>query len=177
MCVSTLRLEPVSSTAVMLATGFIRLETAFPKFNIVAILVGGSVAYRYEELGEINAAKDWDGIILVREKVHITNLVNHARHYLCQMLSIVQEESQFLRTPKPTDPQWPNFDGVRFVGRTANGTKKGVKILSLEYFALSKTSLNILSFKDRRTYDSANPASRIQQVTSLDNNHVILHDQ
>jgi hypothetical protein len=124
MCVSTLRLEPVSSTAVMLATGFIRLETAFPKFNIVAILVGGSVAYRYEELGEINAAKDWDGIILVREKVHIANLVNHARHYLCQMLSIVQEESQFLRTPKPTDPQWPNFDGVRFVGRTANGNKK-----------------------------------------------------
>jgi hypothetical protein len=98
--------------------------------DIECILLGGSAIY--SSMDNTTAFKDWDGVIIVRHKRDIATLVNGNRGSLCSVLALVEEEYPNLKVPDPTHPLWTRFDGVRFVGWTANRRKKGVKILSLE---------------------------------------------
>lgn len=155
-------------------------------FNICAILLGGSTVYRHNELGTLNAANDWDGVIIVQRKLDIVKLINQHRQELCNMLNIKIEEYAALRLPEPVDSLFPTFDGVRFVGWTEEGfVKKGVKILSFEH--LNKIlmedepcRLNIISFKDvRMTRDHLKNGKtyfNIKQATCIDENLLILHE-
>ena len=150
--------------------------------NIECVLLGGSVLYSYDEARNGREAKDWDGLIIVSRKVDIIKLLNENRSRLCNMLSIVEEEYPSFYVPTQTHPLWDKFDAVRFVGRTANKIKKGVKVLSLEYFQKNKGSLNLLSFKDKRIFQSRNPQDPdfyriVQQATTIDKNLAILHEK
>jgi hypothetical protein len=147
--------------------------------KIESIMLGGSVAYTYE--GNSTTAKDWDGVVIVANKMDIVTLLNENRKSLCNILSIVKEECPSLQVPEPTHPLWSEFDGVRFVGWTANKTKRGVKVLHLEYFRGDRLSFNLLSFKDKRIFFSqalgcSIPYTILQQVTAVDRNLAILHE-
>jgi hypothetical protein len=130
---------------------------AFNGVTIESILLGGSVAYSYA--GNTIDAKDWDGVVTVRKKTEISTLINENREGLCKMLSIVTEEHPALQVPDAGHPMWSKLDGVRFVGWTATKAKKGVKILSLEYFVNDKRTLNLWSFKDKRIFLSGSLGS------------------
>ena len=150
--------------------------------DIECILLGGSAIYSsMADADNTTAFKDWDGVIIVRRKRDIATLVNRNRGSLCSVLALVEEEYPNLKVPDPTHPLWTRFDGVRFVGWTANRRKKGVKILSLEYFLEGKCSLDLLSFKDKRVFLTSlgdrGCYTIIQQGTMVDNNLVILHEQ
>ena len=97
------------------------------------------------------------------------------------MFEITRDECPHVRVPDPSSENWDNFDAVRFVGFTKSGTRKSVKILSWEYFSGQKTSLNILSFKDKRVFEGSLPQAtlyyRIHQATRLEDGLYILHDQ
>jgi len=149
-------------------------------WELGCILLGGSMAYSHPR--RTTDAKDWDGAVIVSKKTEIVKLINENRAALCRMLSIVQEECPNLVVPDQTNPLWAEFDGVRLVGWTADNIKKGVKILSLEYFLKDARSLNILSFKDKRVFSSHSlgcPTAYtiIQQATRVTKNLVILHEQ
>lgn len=84
--------------------------------------------------------------------------------------------------PGQSHPLWGRFDGVRFVGWTSDNIKKGVKILSLEYFLKKTCTLNLLSFKDKRVFSSRSLGwsvayTIIQQATRVTNDLVIHHEQ
>lgn len=98
-----------------------------------------------------------------------------------EILGIVREECPELRVPDPSSSRWDQFDAVRFAGFDRLAIKRSVKILSLDYFSGPKTSLNILSFKDKRIFEASGPRGtrfyRVQQATRLENGLFILHDQ
>ncbi len=158
---------------------FVDLERVSTLPAIITIFFGGSNLY------SANAARnrhsDWDGIIVVRTKLDLFTLVNHRRLELLALLHIATEEMPELQVPEPISPFWGQFDAVRISGFTETHSKRSVKLLSLEYFWSGKTSLDILSFKDRRIYSADSPGHsmvfRIQQATRLPSGLLILHDQ
>ena len=148
--------------------------------SIIAVLLGGSIIYRGEE-NEYRYTSDWDGVLIVASKLEIFTLVNKHRLTLLNMFDIACEEHPRLSVPDPSSEEWDYFDAVRFAGFTRTGTKKSVKILSQEYFAGSRTSLNILSFKDKRIYEgyesNGTTYYRIHQASRPQDGLCILHDQ
>ena len=150
--------------------------------NIIAVLLGGSSAYRPAEGDSHQRLRDWDGALIVARKNNIFTLVNEHRVSLMAMLDIEHEEHPSFQVPSPTIPRWNDFDAVRFAGFTNAGKKKSVKILSMEYFSSWTTdTLNILSFKDKRVFDSSTPQGniyhRVHQASRIEDGLCILHDQ
>jgi len=166
--------------------GFLQIGKAFVDLNrvsalpaIVAIFFGGSNVYSGK--GNPKNHVDWDGIIIVRTKLDIFTLVNQRRQDLLALLRIAREETPEFSVPEPSSPFWDQFDALRFAGFSETRSKRSVKILSLEYFGGPKTTLNILSYKDKRIYPADNfgtaRISRVQQATRLPSGLLILHDQ
>ena len=148
---------------------------------VIGILLGGSNLYDLRCASR--ESRDWDGAVLVSTKNDIYQLVTAQRQELMAMLKMTQEENPTLAIPHPLSPSWICFDAVRFSGFTALGSKRSVKILSLEYFSEAKTTLDILSYKDKRVYEtdgscrsSTQRYYKIQQATRHANFN-ILHDQ
>jgi hypothetical protein len=139
------------------------------------------VIYNYAGQAEVPPTIDWDGIMFVEKKIDIANLLNNCRHKLFEMFDITREEFPALRVPEASSRTWSSFDAVRFVGFTRDATRKSIKIMSMEYWEESRTSLNVLSFKDRRLFESYSSEGslqyRIQQATRLGNDLIILHDE
>lgn len=157
-----------------------KMFNQYPK--MIAVLLGGSVVYRYANNGASLSAPDWDGALLMATKLDIFDLVNDNRQTLLDMFEISQEEWPELRMPHPSELSWHDFDAVRFVGYTHSGIRKSVKILSMEYFSESRNSLNLLSFKDCRIFESYSAGNqmtryRIHQATKLEDGLLIHHDQ
>ncbi|MDI1486554.1 MAG: hypothetical protein OHK93_005785 [Ramalina farinacea] len=150
--------------------------------NIIAALLGGSSVYRPAEGDSGQRSRDWDGALIVARKIDIFTLVNEHRSSLMAMLDIEHEEHPSLQVPSPTIARWNDFDAVRFAGFTNAGKKKSVKILSMESFSSpTNTTLNILSFKDKRIFDSSTPQGkiyhRVRQASRIEDGLCILHDQ
>ena len=124
------------------------------KISLVAALLGRSQLYNASDSNEMRHMSDWDGALCVATKLDIVVLVNEYRHLLMDLLDLKHEEYPPLYVPGPLSPQWHNFHAVRFAGYTETGAKKSAKILSQDYFMGNETLLNILSFKDRRVYES-----------------------
>ena len=110
-----------------------------------------------QQLQVMESLSDWDGAIVVDTKHDIFTLMNHHRSVLMGMLAIEQEgfPEMELRVPAPDSTSWLDFDAVRFAGYDSSGAKRSVKVLSMAYFLQSRTSLNTLSRKDRRVYETA----------------------
>ncbi|KAL8847763.1 MAG: hypothetical protein Q9221_007211 [Calogaya cf. arnoldii] len=148
--------------------------------TIVAVLLGGSSIYRGRDEG---GRADWDGAIIVSKKLDIVQLVNEQRQRsnLMHILGIVEEEHPDLRVPDESSPHWNHFDCVRFAGFDRLQAKRSVKILSLDYFSEAKSSIHILSYKDKRVFEAFKPPGtrfyRVQQATRLEGGLYILHDQ
>ena len=160
---------------------FIRLDRHPDPSAIKAVLLGGSSIYSLGDAREERGGRDWDGAIIVSTKQAIFHLVNEQRRSLMEMLSIVREECPGLRVPDPLSPRWDQFDAVRFAGFDRLENKRSVKIMSLEYFTKPKTSLHILSFKDKRIFKTFRLPDTsfylLQQASRLEDELVILHDQ
>ncbi|XXG98223.1 hypothetical protein Hte_004545 [Hypoxylon texense] len=171
---------------------FVRDDVLSRRPEIIAIFLSGSRLYKEEDDHRDNnqppqdTLSDWDGFIFVNTKYDIYTLVNDHRQDLMDLIGIEKEEC--LRTefqvPSPSSPVWPDFDAVRFAGFGKSSEKRGVKILSWEYFMQNRTSLNILSYKDVRAHRIVRPGPsglvpfwRIHQASTLPDQLVILHDQ
>ncbi|KAG8529859.1 uncharacterized protein KY384_005340 [Bacidia gigantensis] len=161
---------------------FVLEHCYFDEVKVLATLFGGSRVY----LASINDARwdslDWDGALILGTKVDIFNLVNGHRSDLMKMLDLKHEEYPQLLVPNPSSARWDDFDAVRFAGLTTAGQRKSVKILSIDYFSNSRTTaLNILSYKDRRVFQSSTPEGDecylIHQVSRIEDGMCILHDQ
>ncbi|OTB01260.1 hypothetical protein M426DRAFT_14699 [Hypoxylon sp. CI-4A] len=165
----------MSNTAAETTRRFLSLDTVSSDILIVACLIGGSRAYTSLD----KPGSDWDGAIVVPTKVDINTLINHRRHDLKNVLGISEEEYPDLTVPEPTSPIWQSIDAVRFAGYDTNGEKRAAKIISMEYFQTQNTSLNILSHKDKRVFNTSGPprAVLLQQATQISNDMVILHGQ
>ena len=146
----------------------------------MAALLGGSQLYNATDSSGSRHKADWDGALFVKTKLDIVILVNEYRQLLMDLLELSHEKYSPLYVPDPSSQRWDNFHAVRFAGFTETGEKRSVKILSQEYFLGDEILLNILSFKDRRVYESTTLQNkfyyRIQQATCLGNGLCILHD-
>ncbi|OTA90191.1 hypothetical protein M434DRAFT_14132 [Hypoxylon sp. CO27-5] len=130
--------------------------------------------------------RNWNSAIVVKTKDDIFTLVNEHRKDLMDIIGVVREqctETEF-QVPSASSQLWPEFNAVRFAGYDQSSAKRSATILSLDYFSQSKTSLNILSYEDKRIYKviQSGPRSptityQIQQATLLPNQLYILHDQ
>ena len=149
--------------------------------TIEAVLLGDSSIYLVGEARHKRYGSDWDGAIIVSTKLAILHLVNDQRRSLMEMLGIVREEYPELRVPDPASSHWNQFDAVRFAGFDQFDIKRSVKILSLDYFSEPKASLHILSFKDKRVFETLRPPGTrfylVQRASRLEDGLVILHDQ
>ena len=96
------------------------------------------------------------------------------------MLGIVREEYPELRVPDSASSRWNQFDAVRFAGFDQFDIKWSVKILNLDYFSKPKASLHILSFQDKRVFETFRPPGTrlhlVQQASRLENGLVIRDD-
>ncbi|KAG7005780.1 hypothetical protein G7Y79_00018g045870 [Physcia stellaris] len=151
--------------------------------DITGLLVGGSIVYQHIEHGTTDQARDWDGVMVVKSKADILELINisEKRSKLLSVVGIDVEEFSGLVCPSPSSPYWELFDGVRVSGHSRDGVKISVRILSEEHFRDPKAhGDNILSFKDRRIYEFASADGstrwRVQQATRVDKHLAILHD-
>ena len=160
---------------------FISLHRLPEHPTIKAVLLGGSSIYLVGKARHERYGSDWDGAIIVSTKLAILHLVNDQRRSLMEMLGIVREEYPELRVPDPASSRWNQFDAVRFAGFDQFDIKRSVKILSLDYFSEPKASLHILSFKDKRVFETFRPPGTrfylVQQASRLEDGLVILHDQ
>ena len=150
--------------------------------NIIAALLGGSNVYRPAEGDSHHRSRDWDGALIVARKIDIFTLVNEHKSALMAMLDIEHEEHPSFQVPSPEIARWNDFDAVRFAGFTNAGEEKSVKILSMESFSSpTNNTLNILSFKDKRVFDSSTPQGkiyhRVHQASRIEDSLCILHDQ
>ncbi|KAI1769465.1 hypothetical protein GGR53DRAFT_524646 [Hypoxylon sp. FL1150] len=150
---------------------FIRHEVLSRRPEIVAIFLGGSQLYNPQGDNQ----RDWDGAIIVKTKHNIFTLVNDHRQDLMDLIGMETEECPTMefQVPSPSSPLWPEFDAVRFAGTGKSSEKRGVKIMSWEYFS-----------QDRRTYINIRPSPSglrpfgiVNQASTLPNRSVILHDQ
>ena len=92
---------------------FISLEHRPDHPKIIAVLLGGSSIYqKRNECCE----NDWDGAIIVPEKLDIVQLVNDQRSSMMEMLGIMQAECPEFKVPNESSPHWTQFDCVRFAG-------------------------------------------------------------
>lgn len=151
--------------------------------DISGLLVGGSTVYQHIDHGMISQARDWDGVLVVKSKADILELINSSekRLELISVAGINIEEFPSLVCPGPNSSYWELFEGVRVSGHSRDGVKISVKILSEEHFNDPKAQGdNILSYKDRRIYDFASADGetrwRVQQATRVDKHLAILHD-
>ncbi|KAI1305692.1 hypothetical protein F5Y03DRAFT_406292 [Xylaria venustula] len=93
------------------------------------------------------------------------------------MAGIEHQEQPDLEIPSLASPLYHDFDAIRIAGYDEAYIKRSIKLMSLEYFNQSKTSLNVLSGKDRRVYTDETAASvQLSQATTIGGS-VILHDQ
>ncbi|KAI6086140.1 hypothetical protein F4821DRAFT_270169 [Hypoxylon rubiginosum] len=161
---------------------FIQHEVLARRPEIIAIFLGGSQLYNPQGDNQ----RDWDGAIIVNTKHDIFTLVNDHRQDLMDLIGMETEEcpTTEFQVPYPSSPLWSKFDAVRFAGLGKSSEKRGVKIMSWEYFSQGRTSLNIFSYKDRRTYINVRPSPSgllpfgiINQASTLPDRSVILHDQ
>ncbi|KAI0977031.1 hypothetical protein F4678DRAFT_477170 [Xylaria arbuscula] len=149
--------------------------------EIVCVFIGGSRLYSDEQLGSSHSAqqKDYDGIVVVNSKHEMYSLVSdkRRRQLILNMAGIEHEEQPDLEIPSVESPLYHEFDAIRIAGYDEAYIKRSIKLLSLEYFNQSKTSLNVLSGKDRRVYTDDTAASvQLSQATTI-GGYVILHDQ
>ncbi|KAI4863312.1 hypothetical protein F4820DRAFT_471586 [Hypoxylon rubiginosum] len=184
-------MDSFQQTIERLRETFVRDEVLSRRPEIMAIFLGGSQLYKEEDDQGNNqlprdTPRDWDGAILVNTKHDIFTLVNDHRQDLMDLIGIETEECprSLFQVPSPSSQFWPEFDAVRFAGFGKSSEKRGVKILSWEYFSQGTTSLNILSYKDKRVYKIVRPGPSglvpfciIQQANTLPNGLMILHDQ
>ncbi|KAI8635336.1 TspO/MBR family-domain-containing protein [Xylariaceae sp. FL1651] len=147
--------------------------------EIVVVFIGGSRLYAQERP---MLQSDYDGLIVVKSKQDIFSLINERerRQSLVDLVGIKHEECVDLQIPSCSSPLWPEFDAVRFAGHDKSNVKRSVKILSPEYFSENRTSLNLLSYKDRRVHETVGSSSMtsliVQQATTLPKQLLVLHD-
>ena len=148
-------------------------EQVAKKFGITHLLLGGSTVYKhFEKKTKINQMRDIDLVLLVKNKDDMFRLV-HEKCLLNTMLKIVKSEVYEIDIPKNIEKE---IDAIRFTGFQANGTKIGVKVLSLEYlYAATSQSrpsrLNLLSCKDCHHSGNLNFYS-----TQISKDFFILHE-
>ena len=98
-----------------------------------------------------------------------------------ELLGTVRQECPDLKISTPSSLHWAQFDAVRVAGYDELGTKRSVKILSLDDSTNPNNSLPILSFKDKRIFEAFRPPDskfyRIQQATRFVDGLFLLHDQ
>ncbi|KAI1138326.1 hypothetical protein F5Y05DRAFT_418555 [Hypoxylon sp. FL0543] len=162
--------------------------------EILAFIFDVSQLYREECLSaplesdqvQQHKVRDLETAVIVKTKYDMFTLVNHHRWDLMNLIGIVKEEcpGNKFQVPSPFSRLWPEFDAVRFSGYDESSAKRSVTILSLDYFSQSRTSLNTLSYEDKRVQKVVLPGPRapvevyqIQQATMLPNQLFILHDQ
>ncbi|KAI1166338.1 hypothetical protein F5B18DRAFT_667689 [Nemania serpens] len=153
--------------------------------GVTCVYIGGSRLYNQKHLesSQNNQESDYDSIIVLKTKDDVYSLISDRRERQCLLclIGIEQEEQVKLDIPSPSSPLYKEFDAIRISGYDESSTKRSVTLLSLEYFSQHKTSLNILSYRDRRVYESVcvgdTPSvTKLVQATSLDT-LLILHDQ
>ncbi|KAI1115915.1 hypothetical protein F5Y14DRAFT_460090 [Nemania sp. NC0429] len=152
--------------------------------GIACAFIGGSRLYnrRHLESSQHNQQSHYDGTIVLQTKHDVYSIISdrRERQSLLNLVGIVREEQVNLDIPSPSSPLYHEFDAIRISGYDDGCIRRSVTVLSLEYFTHRKTSLNILSYKDRRVYDSVcvgdTPSTKLVQMTSLDT-LMILHDQ
>ncbi|KAI0139599.1 hypothetical protein F4776DRAFT_596029 [Hypoxylon sp. NC0597] len=158
--------------------------------EILAIFFDVSQIYREKDESkqplQPDQAQQRHSAIVVKAKDDIFTLVNEHREDLMNLIGAVREEcteAEF-RVPSASSQLWPEFDAVRFAGYDKLSAKRSATILSLDYFSQSKTSLNILSYEDKRIHrlTRMGPTElittfQIHQATLLPNQLYILHDQ
>ncbi|KAK5631039.1 hypothetical protein RRF57_006754 [Xylaria bambusicola] len=151
---------------------FLRIHASFIP-AIACVFIGGSRLYAQAQL-----KSDYDGIVVLNSKHEIYNLVDDRRKRQClwNLIGVETEDKIDLCIPSPSSPLYNEFDAIRVSGYDETNTKRAVTLLSLEYFAHRKTSLNILSSEDRRVYSHVSGSAQLYQATTL-HNATILHDQ
>ncbi|KAI1131196.1 hypothetical protein F5Y10DRAFT_287424 [Nemania abortiva] len=152
--------------------------------EIACVFIGGSRLYnpRPHNSPQNASRSDYDGIIVCRSKYDMYVLVSdiRRREVLLNLLGIEREESRF-EIPPPASPLYAEYDGVRVTGYDGDNIKRSTKVVSLEAFFDGRTSLNILSSKDRRIYDNpgmdyARSVTKLSQSTTFDD-FIISHGQ
>ncbi len=149
---------------------------------VVCVFIGGSRLYSQEqpESPQNPRQSDYDGIVVLKSKHEMCSLIadKRERQRLLNMIGVEREEQANLSIPPSSSPLYHEFDAIRISGYDGANIKRAVKLLSLEYFSQGKTSLNILSSKDRRVFiDDNGPSVTLRQATTLDESVVISHDQ
>ncbi|KAI1190323.1 hypothetical protein F5B17DRAFT_387613 [Nemania serpens] len=165
-------------------TSFLQGTPAFLP-GIACVYIGGSRLYNrnHPASPHNNQQSQYDGIIILKTKHDVYSLIadRRKRQGLLSSIGLEFEDQVKLDIPPPSSPLYPEFDAIRISGYDEDYIKRSVTILSLEYFSQRKTSLNILSYRDRRVYESVcvgdTPSmAKLVQITSLDT-LMILHDQ
>ena len=119
--------------------------------GFLAILLGGSKAHCLQSFPE-DVDRDWDGLGILQSRSNIERLVvnDKLRASLCSLLHIVNEEAPgdswtvitscclpFAFTNYPqnlvdNDVEDDAWDAIRFSGRAADGSKRTIKLWSLD---------------------------------------------
>ncbi|KAI1199609.1 hypothetical protein F5X97DRAFT_341573 [Nemania serpens] len=153
--------------------------------RVACVYIGGSRLYsqKHLESSQDNQQSHYEGIVVLKTKHDVYSLIADRRERQCLLglVGIEHEEHVKLVIPAPSSPLYSEFDAIQVSGHDGDYIKRSVTILSLEYFSQRKTSLDILSYRDRRVYESvcvgdAPSVKKIVQATSLDT-LMILHDQ
>ncbi|KAI0536549.1 hypothetical protein GGR58DRAFT_528117 [Xylaria digitata] len=159
---------------------FLQIDPSFLP-EITCVFIGGSRLYNEEQQGSShnNWQSNYDGVVVVKSKHQIYSLVSEGlqRQRLLNLMGIERLEEVDPQIPSPSSPLYPEFDAIQVSGYDGENVERSVKLLSLDYFSQNKTSLNILSLKDRRVFDGNTPSVKLlHQATTLGAS-VILHDQ
>ncbi|KAI0414122.1 hypothetical protein F5X98DRAFT_390129 [Xylaria grammica] len=149
--------------------------------EVLCVFIGGSHLYNQEhpESSQNPRQGNYDGIVVVKSKHQIYSLVaeSRQRQRLLNMMGVERQEEVDFPIPSPSSPLYPEFDAIQISGYDGANVKRSVTLLSSDYFSQNKTSLNVLSSKDRRVFDSnVSSVKLLQQATTLGAS-VILHDQ
>ncbi|KAI0205170.1 hypothetical protein F4808DRAFT_473243 [Astrocystis sublimbata] len=166
--------------------------------EIICVIIGGSRLYASENDESLlqPRPRDYNGIIVMRTKLDIYYILSseYGRQRLFDLVGIVVEES-CPYPPAPNTPLFAGFDGIRISGYDGSSiptsTKRSIKVLSLEMCVPeSKTTLNIISGRDRRVWDGIELGTHehdgeenvlllkiLMQASTIDNSLALLHDQ
>ncbi|KAI0106486.1 hypothetical protein GGR51DRAFT_571425 [Nemania sp. FL0031] len=152
--------------------------------EIVCIFIGGSRLYNPQPPAlQKKSQSDYDCVVVCRSKLDLYSLLSDSRRRqsLLNLLGIEREDGAKFQIPSPAVPLYAEFDGVRVAGYDGANIKRSCKVLSVECFYNGRTSLNILSSKERRIYNNfgtkyARSMTTLSQATTFDD-FVILHDQ
>lgn len=140
--------------------------------GFLAILLGGSRAHRLQSFPE-EVDRDWDGLGILQSRSNIERLVvnDKLRTSLCSLLHIVNEEAPgnswtvtasrclpFVPADYPQDlvdncEEEDAWNVIRFSGRAADGSKRTIKLWSLDHIlqALNDSAphlIKVVSFRN-----------------------------